>query len=298
MEEPHLLELAARDLGLGTVLEPVRLPQPHAARQQRDGRVEPAGVAQRGQQQRHHDHHPAVDDDLPCDHLVGGDDREHRHAHARVVLLDLHGQRPVVRRRPEEHHPEEDDRRPGHRVGHGRPADEHREAAGDAAPDDVLRGAALEDHRVDDHVEEERAEGEPGRQPVDGEAEEQGGDDGQGDAEDEAFHRADHAGHQGPLRGAVHQRVDVAVDVHVQRVRAAGREVTADTGQQHQPQIRNTLFGEEHHRNRGDQQKLDDPRLGQRHERLDTGPERPVTRALARPDYPRRTGFNGRHAHP
>ena len=42
--------------------------------------------------------------------------------------------------------------------GDRRPADEHRHAAGHAAPDDVLRGAPLEQHRVEADVEDDRAD--------------------------------------------------------------------------------------------------------------------------------------------
>ena len=50
VEQAHLLELRARHLGLGTVLQTVRLPQPPAARHQGDQRVEPAGVAEGGEE--------------------------------------------------------------------------------------------------------------------------------------------------------------------------------------------------------------------------------------------------------
>lgn len=168
----------------------------------------------------------------------------------------------------------------------------------DAAPHDVLRGTPFENHRVDDDVEEERPERQPGGQPVDGETEQQGRHDRQRDAESEALTGADHAGDERTLRGALHEGVDVAVDVHVERVGAARGQITAEAGEEHQLQIRHTLLGQEHHRNGGDQQQLDDPRLGQRHERLDTGPERPLAPAAARPEHTRWTGFDGRHAHP
>ena len=61
----------------------------------------------------------------------------------------------------------QDPRRPGDRVGHGRPADEDRHTSGGAAPDDVLRGAALEHNAVDADVEDEGGQGQPGAEPVD-----------------------------------------------------------------------------------------------------------------------------------
>ena len=59
-----------------------------------------------------------------------------------VVVAVAHRQRPEVRRRPEEHHREQHDRRPGQLAGDRGPADQHREAAGRAAPHDVLRRCA------------------------------------------------------------------------------------------------------------------------------------------------------------
>ena len=75
--------------------------------------------------------------------------------------------------------------------------------------------------------------------------------------------RRDLVGRQRAAPGAAHPLVDVAVEVAVERVRAAGRERAADERRHDQPQPRQPASGEEHHRQGRDQQQLDDPRLGQ-----------------------------------
>ena len=99
----------------------------------------------------------------------------------------------------------------------------------------------LRHHRVDDDVEEERAE----RQPADSQLTRTRTRRVETTASAKAKTRHsrgdDHAGDQRALRRAVHQRVDVAVDVHVERVGAAGGQVAADAGREDQPQVRHAL---------------------------------------------------------
>ena len=77
---------------------------------------------------------------------------------------------------------------------------------------------------------------------------------------------------QRPVPGAAHDRVDVAVDVAVQRVgtargqRAADQRRDDDATTSGRPPAARIMAG-----SGGDQQQLDDPRLGQR----DVGRERP-----------------------
>src|SRR6185312_9318789 len=151
-------------------------------------------------------------------------------------------------------------------AGHRGPADEHRHAAGGAAPDDVLRGPALEHQRVDQDVEEDRDGGQHGRQPA-GAEHDRDRDRAERDAEDERGPRRDRVPGQRAGHRAPHHRVDVPVEVAVQRVGAAGGQRAADHGRQHGGQRRQPAGGQDHRRQRRDQQQLDDARLGQRHVR-------------------------------
>jgi hypothetical protein len=169
-----------------------------------------------------------------------------------------------MRWRPEEDHEEQHDRGPGELVGDGGPADERGKAAGRAAPDDVLGGPALEDHRVADDVEHVGSERETGREPVDEQAEPDGGDDPE--------HETEHQGRPGrhlmpwqrtPGRAA-HLGVDVGVEDAVECVGATRRQGAADDRGDHEPQRRHGLSRQEHDRDGGEQQQLDDPRLHQR----------------------------------
>ena len=174
-----------------------------------------------------------------------------------------------MRRRPEEDDGEQHDRRPGQRAGHGRPADEHRHAAGRAAPDDVLRGAALEPHRVDDDVEGDRGDPEGGGQPVGRQRQLDGGQHAEHQAEDERGARGHRLAGQRAALGAVHEHVDVAVVPAVERVGAGGGQRPADERGQHQAERRQAAGGQHHRRHRRHEQQLDDPRLGERDVRAD-----------------------------
>ena len=231
----------------------------------RHDRVEDPGVRHRPQRQGRQHHHPGVADDLPRDSLGVLHDRQHRHRDPGVVLAVAHRQRPGVRRRPEEDDEEQHDRWPRELVGDGGPADQGREAPGQPAPHDVLRRTTLQHHRVAEEVERTRRERQPGREPVDEEAQHEGRDDSQRQPEDQGGTRRDDVAGQGAAPGAAHLLVDVAVVDAVQRVRAAGRQGPADHGGDHQPERRHAALREEHHRHRGQQQQLDDARLGQTH---------------------------------
>ena len=90
---------------------------------------------------------------------------------------------------------------------------------------------------------------------------------------------------QRPAPGPGHQHVDVAVEVAVDRVRAAGGERPADHRPERRaaaPVRRSRIAGhvarrEDHRRHRRDQQQLDDPGLGQR----DVGADRVAARRAA-----------------
>ena len=171
--------------------------------------------------------------DRVADHLAGrlgdrGDRRQHRHVGGAVVVGVADGQRPEVRRRPQEDGDEQHDRRPVERVGDGRPADEHRHGAGRAADDDVLAARALQPDRVDEDVEHGGREGEHGGEQVGAGPQHGEGDTSSATAKTSALRGAMSAGDERALLGARHQGVDVAVDVHVDGVGAAGGERAAD----------------------------------------------------------------------
>ncbi len=143
-----------------------------------------------------------------------------------------------------------------------------RETAGGAAPDNVLRSASLQDDRVDHHVEEDRGQPEPGRQRVGAEPQDRDGGGAQQPGEDQRLARRHLAGDQGPVLRAVHQFVDVAVDVAVEGAGAAGREGAAHQRGQDQADGREAPLGVDHGGQRTDQQQLDDTGLGEGEIRL------------------------------
>ena len=177
-------------------------------------------------------------------------------------------------------------------------------APGGPADDDVLGRRPLHDHRVDDDVERDREQRQERREEVD----EPGEDDERHDAEDEAEDdgplRVDLVGRQRPAAGPDHQLVDVAVEVAVDRVRAARRERPADERPDRQPRPvaeldAGHLAGREDHRRDGrHEQQLDDPRLRERDvgtQRVGAGPGDEARLAIGRPAARlRRAGLAGR----
>ena len=107
-----------------------------------------------------------------------------------------------------------------------RPADEHGHAAGRAAPDDVLRGAALEPQRVDEHVEEDRDDAESAaasqltRNPSP-----RSTATPSDPREHQGLAVGQLAGDERAGAGPLHQAVDVAVDVAVEGRRRPGADI-------------------------------------------------------------------------
>ena len=167
--------------------------------------------------------------------------------------------------RPEEDDGEEHKRSPAERVGDSSPADEHRHAACHSAPDDVLLGTALEHDRVEDDVEQDRPDGERRGQRVGDEPQDNGREDAEGKREDERLAVRELTRDEWSLRRALHEAIDVTVDVAVERVCAPRRHRTAEHHAEHKPEVRHATLGEEHRRDRRDEQELDDPGLRQRH---------------------------------
>jgi hypothetical protein len=87
---------------------------------------------------------------------------------------------------------------------------------------------------------------------------------------------------QGPTGGPLHHLVDVRVGHAVQRVGARGRQHPAEQGVEDQQRIDRAAVGQQHRRNRGDEQQLDHSRLGQRQVAEDFGADsvrRPIDKA-------------------
>jgi hypothetical protein len=151
---------------------------------------------------------------------LAGHVRQHRHA-GRVIVAQLEQrQRPEMRRRPHEDDQEQNDAS-SERAGNGRPANHRRECAGRAADDDVLRRRALQPHRVDDSIEEDREGQQAAGDPVDQKcrASPPNRPTGSGRSQSASPGRPRRAG-SGALRRAAHHRVDIGVVPHVER---AGR---------------------------------------------------------------------------
>ena len=69
----------------------------------------------------------------------------------------------------------------------------------------------------------------------------------------------------------MHPSVDVAVEVHVCRVGAAGRQGATDEGRRHDARRRPATRGEDHGRHRRDEEQLDYAGFGEGNERPGTG---------------------------
>ena len=148
-------------------------------------------------------------------------------------------------------------------AGDGGPADEHRHAPGNTAPDDVLRGAALQDQAVEDHVEQDRGERERCGEPVGEDPEPDDGCRAEPVGEDERLAVAELARHERPTLRALHHPIDVAVDVAVERTGRPRAHGPADERGHQEPQVREPVLREDHRRRGHDQQQLDDAGLGE-----------------------------------
>ncbi len=115
--------------------------------------------------------HDRVEQDLQPRRIRTGHHRQHRHAGARVIVVAEQRQRPEMRRRPEEDDQEQQDRLDRQRTRRRRPRHHRRQRAGGAADHDVLRGPALQPHRVDHDIEEDREGQQRAGKPVDEDAE-------------------------------------------------------------------------------------------------------------------------------
>ena len=275
MEQGHRADRSARD---DARVQPVGLGQEPRPAQHRGRRVDPGRDGH--ERERDGDHHPRVGDDPPR-HLRGRrDHRQHRHPGGGVVVAVAHGQRPEVRRRPEEDHGEHHERGPADRAGDRGPSDDDRHAPRRAAPHDVLRGAALEQQRVDQHVERDRRDREGRRQQVGGCRQPHRAEHTQCEAEHQRVPRRHPALRERSAGGPLHLDVDVGVGHAVQGVRARRGHRSAQQGGEHEPHRRHPAVREEHRGHGDDEQLLDDAGLGE----TEVGGHRGARTPQARPD--------------
>jgi hypothetical protein len=126
-------------------------------------------------------------------------------------------------RGPKEDHEEEEHR--GERDSPARrgPGDDRPHGAGGASDDDVVDRPGLEPERVEESVEHDRAEREPRTQgiPHPPEQEDRRGPHADREAERAALGDASQ-GQRAPLPGARHRRVQIALEVLIERVGRAG----------------------------------------------------------------------------
>ena len=189
----------------------------------------------------------------------------HRDVRCGVVVLVFDGQRPEVRRSPQEDHRKEHEWLDPKAVGNRSPADQHRHATSRAADDDVLRRRSLEPQGVNEDVDPRGSEGQHRREWVDKYRQPYSGDNEQPDREDQRVSRRDLAGDNRATLRSLHDLVDVAIDVHVYGVRSTSCERSADHGCHDQPQARQTSCSHDHRGHRSDEQLHDNPRLRQGH---------------------------------
>jgi hypothetical protein len=198
-------------------------------------------------------------------------DRVDAHAAAPVVFLQEQGDREEVRHLPDEEHGEQKERRQAERAAHRRVADERRQRARERSDDRRVRRHALE-RRVYEHVAHEREHRERAGEPARNDAEDVEPETRRQHPETERGFRAQATRRQRAALRAVHQRVGVALRVHVQRVRSADherrRDERDDQATERQRAVRDErATGRRHHHERGEarlgelEQHAEGPRL-------------------------------------
>ncbi len=148
-------------------------------------------------------------------------------------------------------------------AGDRRPPDEHRDGTCGAADHDVLRAAGLEPDRVHEHVEQHGAHREHRREQVDGRPEQRERQRLEHQPEHERALGLDVAVGERTVGGAAHQLVAVALDPTVDGVGATRGEGAAEQHLHDQAHRRHLARGQDHGRQRGDEQQLDDARFGE-----------------------------------
>ena len=220
-------------------------------------------------QQRRPDGDERVQADLYRGGTFSGDDREHWYAGGLVIGPEMQGQRPEVGRCPVEDHGKQEPRRKSDVPGDCGPSNQCRHGSGGATDDDVLRRDPLQIDGVDEHIEAERSRGQQRRLDVRRHPQNDKPRRSERDAQDQCLTGRGRFRRQRPVSGAAHPGIDIAVDHIIDCVGTSGGECTTSDRSGHEAQAGPATLGENHCRDRCDQQQLDDSRLGQCHVGLD-----------------------------
>ncbi len=191
------------------------------------------------------------------------DDGQHRDAGGRVIPLAGEREGPEMRRRPQEKHQREDQRRGIERCADRCGARQYRETAGQPADDNVPPRPTLEPDRVDDSIrecaEEDIQRGEtvarPGR-----------GGDRRGQHRPDAPHPAgiglEPPGHERTLSRALHARIGIALVQLVERACRRGRGEHRQTQYQHLPRRQRARRADRNAGQRAGHDQEPEPNLG------------------------------------
>ena len=188
---------------------------------------------------------------------------QHRHPCPLVIARCIERQCPEVRRGPEKHDGEQQQRHDVQPAGDCSPADHRRECPGSAADNDVLRRPALQPDRVDEHVEQDGDRQHARGEPVGGQTHQHDRRNRQHDPEPEGRASLDAPVRDGPLGRPPHDGVDVAVPPHVDGARGPG----CDGDAQHRGQRQHRVQMARRYQQAdvaGKHYQRDDPRLEQR----------------------------------
>ena len=204
-----------------------------------------------------------VVEDMPPGIGVAVRNGQHRHVDSLVVPPTVDGQRPEVRRCPNEDDQQQDDAAPFDGVGHGGPAEQRWCRAEQAADDDVLRRRALQVEGVEKPVADPRDEVQARRERVDPKDQDHEPHDAKCRREDDPGHRADPALGYRPVPGTRHAGVDPRIRDVIDH-----RRGTRDQGDAHETEQDNGYRGhtrrrEQHAGQRAKQHQQHDARLGQ-----------------------------------
>ncbi len=146
--------------------DPDAVPQEPGAEQRGGDAVDRPQRPEERRQDRERQQDQGVDQHLVLGPRLAPDDRHHGDARAGIVGLLDQRERPEVGWGPVEDDGEEIDRGEVQAARHRRPPDQRGKRARGAADHDVLRARPLEPDGVDEDVEEQPAEREPGAQRI------------------------------------------------------------------------------------------------------------------------------------
>jgi len=186
---------------------------------------------------------------------------KHGNSGRRVVLAVLNGQCPEVWRGPQEDEQEQKPRGPGQRIGDRSPADQYGNSPSGAADNDVLLTRALQPQGIDEHVEERGRQCQTCRQEVGTSPQDRKSENFKRNSKNKGVSWGDQASHQRTSLRALHQSINVPIDVHVDCIRAAGSQRAANQRDQDETECGPTAFCHHHRWNRGDKQQLNDSGL-------------------------------------